>query len=99
MQPEELRPNGSVSLSLLVLRGVLLTGACLCFLAGGPADARTTPEQSVGAFSPADERVKQLIVASERAYAKGQLLLAIIQAKSAVHLAPFSGLARAQLGI
>ncbi len=52
-----------------------------------------------GVDAAVDAKVRFLIEQSQKAFAKGDIEAAIIQAKTAVHLAPVNAAARAQLGI
>jgi tetratricopeptide (TPR) repeat protein len=73
--------------------------ALLAAFSVGPAIADTPPNANGGVDAATDQKVRFLIEQSQKAFQKGELLLAIIQAKSAVHLEPMSAAARAQLGI
>ena len=73
------------------------SGAALAVCLAIPAYALPSPDR--GLAPATDAKVHLLIQASQRAFDKGLLLLAVTQAKTAVYLAPLSGEARLQLGI
>src|SRR5271170_6106231 len=74
---------------------VLTLGFCL----SAPAFANTPPYSGNDSGASSDAKVQFLIDKSRKAFSDGELLLALIQARSAVHIGPQDGQARAQLGI
>ncbi len=73
--------------------------AWLALCPTAPAVANTGPDIRGVLDAALDAKVRVLLEQSQKAFAKGDLQVAIIQAKSAVHLEPVNAAARAQLGI